>query len=81
MKFYQTTFTEYLNQVNKMNLHPELKPLMGAEGPPRNIIFHGPSGVGKYSQALSYLMSYSPSQLQHYKKVKFVMVEQEVMQK
>ena len=55
-----------------MNLHPELKSLMGAEGPPRNIIFHGPSGVGKYSQALSYLMSYSPSQLQHYKKVKFV---------
>lgn len=71
MKFYHTTFSEYLLQQQRLNLHPEL------EYPPNNrtisnTIFYGPSGVGKYSQSLKYILPNSPSKLQQYKKIKFV---------
>lgn len=34
-----------------------------------NVIFYGPSGVGKYSQMLSYIVKYSPSELKYNKKI------------
>ena len=34
-----------------------------------NVIFYGPSGVGKYSQMLSYIVRYSPSELKYNKKI------------
>lgn len=75
MKFYHTTFSEYLNQQSRMNLHPELEypPNMHkATNIPNNVILYGPSGVGKYSQCLKYITPYSPSGLHHYKKLKYV---------
>jgi hypothetical protein len=75
MKFYHTTFSEYLNQQSRMNLHPELEyppNLHKATNIPSNLILYGPSGVGKYSQCLKYIMPYSPSGLHHYKKLKYV---------
>ena len=70
MKFYHTTFSEYLNQQARLNLHPELE--YPPNGHTQNVIFYGPSGVGKYSQSLKYIAPHSPSGLQHYKKLKFV---------
>ena len=69
MKFYETTFDEYLQQVNNWNLHPELQLLNNAlpstiEHFP-NLIFYGPSGVGKYSQMIHFIAKYSPSQLKY----------------
>lgn len=72
MKFYHTTFSEYMLQQQRMNLHPELEyPHIHPKIPPHTI-FYGPSGVGKYSQSLKYIYPHSPSKLQHYKKIKFI---------
>jgi Cdc6-like AAA superfamily ATPase len=62
MKFYETHYEEYTNAVQRFNLHPELSSItlpkniadMG------NIIIYGPSGTGKYSQALNLIKKYSP---------------------
>lgn len=64
MKFYASTFEEYLNSVAKYNLHPELNEiwdkLPSQSVPPPNMIFYGPSGVGKYSQVLHAIRKYNP---------------------
>jgi hypothetical protein len=73
MKFLETHFEEYFNSVNKINLHPELQQIYNLL--PDNInnlcnlIFYGPSGVGKYSQMLYAIKKYSPSQLKYEKKI------------
>lgn len=77
MKFYHTTFSEYLLQQQRLNLHPELEypqqhHQLTQKTTPPNTIFYGPSGVGKYSQSLKYILPYSPTKLQHYKKIKFI---------
>jgi hypothetical protein len=63
MRFYETSLNDYVEKVEQFNLHAEhptmekmrqycyLKPVR--EMP--NIIFYGPSGVGKYSQMLYFL--------------------------
>ena len=69
MKYYESHFEEYISAINRYNLHPEMweyKDLF-----PKNIqnfgnlIVHGPSGVGKYSQILRILQKYSPSSLKY----------------
>jgi len=64
MKFYASTFEDYLNSVAKYNLHPELIPIwqkMPPDNvPPPNMIFYGPPGVGKYTQVLRALQKYGP---------------------
>ena len=56
MKFYETHFEEYINENNRVNLHPKLTKLY--EKFPKNIhelknlIFFGPNGTGKYTQML-----------------------------
>ena len=57
MKFLETHFDEYINQVTKINLHPKLKKVFD-RFPDNirnfgNLIFYGPSGIGKYSQMLN----------------------------
>ena len=62
MKFYETHFEEYVSSVKRMNLHqnlnrywkyfPESIENLG------NLIFYGPSGVGKYSQMLYSIKKY-----------------------
>lgn len=72
MKFFETRFDEYVSTCAKHNFHPKLNtmfekfpshlPLL------KNIILYGPSGVGKYTQALNIVHRYSPSGLKYEKK-------------
>lgn len=73
MKFYETHFEEYINEVAKHNLHPKLHKWV-SHFPAKlealgNVIFYGPSGVGKYSQLLYAIKQYSPSGLKYEKKL------------
>lgn len=73
MKFYESHFEEYINENNRTNLHPKLSKIY--EKFPKtlkelkNLIFYGPSGVGKYTQTLSSIKKYSPSDLKYEKKI------------
>lgn len=74
MKFYETHYEEYIQSVEKYNIHPELSAVF-AKLPPslsklENLIIYGPSGVGKYSQVLALLKKYSPSSLKYDKKIR-----------
>jgi hypothetical protein len=73
MKFYETHYEEYIQSIDQFNIHPELSKLF--QKFPQNIchlenlIIHGPSGVGKYSQVLHLLKKYSHSLLKYDKKI------------
>ena len=73
MKFYEEHFVDYVSNVNNSTLHPKLKTIYSKL--PENIddlpnlIFYGPSGVGKYSQALSVINKYSSTNLKYEKKL------------
>ena len=73
MKFYETHYEDYLAAMKIFNLHPELEPQMKMMPPHisglRNMIFYGPPGTGKYTQVLSAIQKYSPSNLTHDKKM------------
>ena len=71
MKFHETHFEEYIHVKN--NLHPKLEKIF-ARFPKdihdlKNLIFYGPSGVGKYTQMLNAISKYSPSDLKYEKKI------------
>jgi hypothetical protein len=73
MKFLETHFEEYINAVSVYNLHPKLEKItqlfphsIDTIG---NVIFYGPSGVGKYSQMLNSIKRYSPTELKYEKKL------------
>jgi len=73
-KFYDTHFDEYITSYKNNNLHPKLLhsvfsnlPKIITELP--NMIFYGPKGIGKYTQVLSVLQNYSPSNLKYEKKL------------
>lgn len=73
MKYYETHYDDYLKTVKNFNIHPELTPYF-ANFPANiyqltNLIFYGPSGVGKYSQMLLSIQKYSPSKLDYGKKI------------
>jgi len=73
MKFYETHFEEYINENNRVNLHPKLDKLY--ERFPlqlqnlKNIVFYGPNGTGKYTQMLKSIKKYSPTELKYEKKI------------
>jgi len=73
MKFYESHFEEYIDSVEKFNLHPELLEYYNKF--PENIcnfenlIIYGGGGIGKYSQVLYFLKNYSPSNLKYEKKI------------
>jgi hypothetical protein len=73
MKFLETHFDEYTNEVLKQNLHPKLEKywskLPDTLDRFGNLIFYGPSGVGKYSQMLHAIKRYSPTDLKYEKKL------------
>ena len=73
MKYYETSFEEYLNSSNKFNLHPNVNKIIqnfsNNVNDLSNFIFYGPKGSGKYTQVLNLLKKYSPSQLKYDKKV------------
>ena len=72
MKFYETTFEEYLQAVDRHNFHPQLTRHATNQ---RDAIFYGPSGVGKYSQVLHYLQPHSPSKMTYYKKMGVIYID------
>ena len=83
MKFYETHFDEYVKAFDRCDIHnkgPErgLSPeplFLTAAGrrvgsaSPDHFIFYGPPGIGKYTQVLSLLRKYSPSELKYEKKI------------
>jgi hypothetical protein len=71
MKYYETNFEEYVQSVQRYNLHPELENTIDyfRENTMLNIILYGPSGVGKYSQALKIINGFSKSNLKYDKKM------------
>jgi len=76
MKFLETHFEEYINSVQKNNLHDELNIIfdrlpLNIEKMP-NLIFYGPSGIGKYSQMLNAIKKYSQTNLKYDKKMTVV---------
>lgn len=73
MKFYETHFDEYVSSVEKNNLHPKIEKHIFSKFPNnikdlKNVLFYGPPGVGKYSQMLSCVKKYSPSDLKYEKR-------------
>jgi len=71
MKYQETTFEEYLNALEKYNMRPELDKLFKSITTKNigNTIIYGPSGSGKYSQALNMLKTHSPSGLKYQTKI------------
>jgi Cdc6-like AAA superfamily ATPase len=73
MKFYESHFEEYIIENKRENLHPKLEKLYSKFPKEinklRNLIFYGPSGVGKYTQMLKAIKKYSPSELKYEKKI------------
>lgn len=69
MKYYESSFVDYLNAVQQFNCHPKMLPiytkLWNQTNNMCNCIFYGPSGTGKYTQVLLLLSQFSPSKLQH----------------
>ena len=80
MKFLETHFEEYISTTNKHNLHPKLQKTINKFPSTLdklgNLIFYGPSGVGKYSQMLNAIKKYSHSELKYEKKLSIVFNKQ-----
>jgi Cdc6-like AAA superfamily ATPase len=73
MKYYETHYEDYINSIERYNLHPEMNKIYN-KFPNKlsqleNIIIYGPTGIGKYSQVLYLLKKYSPSELKYDKKI------------
>ena len=73
MKFHETHFEDYIISKHRENLHPKLDKIFNKFPSKitnlKNIIFYGPSGVGKYTQMLASIKKYSPSELKYEKKI------------
>lgn len=72
MKFHETHFEEYILSNKRENMHPRLDKVLqkfpASVHELKNVIFYGPSGVGKYTQMLKAVKRYSPSELKYEKK-------------
>ena len=80
MKFHETHFEEYIKKDN--NLHPKLEKIYVNNFPKninklKNLIFYGPSGVGKYTQMLNSIKKYSPTELKYEKKISLTFNKQQ----
>ena len=73
MKYYESLFDDYLNSSRQYDLHPELCEVLSQfpkdQNKLKNIILYGPSGVGKYTQALRIISRYSHSNLKYDKRL------------
>jgi hypothetical protein len=73
MKFLDSHYDEYIQSVNNISLHPiltkKLQSFPDNLNQVKNVIFYGPSGVGKYSQILNCIKKYSNSELKYEKKL------------
>lgn len=75
MKYLSTRFEDYIIECKKKNMHKELEQLTeyftDNLKDQSNLIFYGPSGVGKYTQALNYIKRFSPTNLRFERKLNF----------
>tara|TARA_B100000902_G_scaffold394967_1_gene452466 strand:+ start:5745 stop:6704 length:960 start_codon:yes stop_codon:yes gene_type:complete len=73
MKYLSSRFEEYISECNSSNLHEELKDINDKLSKKikkqNNIIYYGPCGTGKYTQALHYIQQFSPSVLKYERKI------------
>ena len=74
MKFHESHFEEYITSAQKESLHPKIDDKIIKKFPNKiqdlkNLIFYGPSGVGKYSLMLKSIKKYSPTELKYEKKI------------
>ena len=73
MKFHETHFEEYVNENNKVDLHPKLNKIFmnfpKSLHDLKNLLFFGPNGTGKYTQMLKSIKKYSPTELKYEKKI------------
>ena len=73
MKFYDTHFEEYIISNQKENLHPKLDKIYNKFPKHltnlKNMVFYGPSGIGKYTQMLCSIKKYSSTELKYEKKI------------
>jgi len=73
MKFLETHYEDYIHSKQKQNLHTKLEKVFNKFPTKlqqlKNIIFYGPSGVGKYTQMLCAIKKYSPTELKYEKKI------------
>lgn len=74
MKYHESYFDEYLHTASApgRNMHPKSEmdhpPAPSLRSCP-HMLFYGPEGVGKYTQALLRIQKYSPSRLKYEKKL------------
>ena len=75
MKFLSTRFEDYINECKKINIHKKMEPFLKSQGNKienlNNMIFYGPSGVGKYTQSLNFIKKFSPSELKYERKITY----------
>jgi hypothetical protein len=73
MKFHETHFEDYIVSNQRENLHPKLTKIFNKFPAKinnlKNLIFYGPSGVGKYTQMLTSIKKYSQTELKYEKKI------------
>jgi len=73
MKFLETHYEDYIQSQQNQNLHPKLSKLFSKfpsdVNKLKNLIFYGPSGVGKYTQMLGSIRKYSSTDLKYEKKI------------
>ena len=73
MKYYETSFDEYILSKKHYNIHEDCDHII--KSLPKNIknmphiILYGPCGSGKYTQSLSIIQKYSSSDLKYDKKI------------
>ena len=73
MRFKESLFDEYIQSIKKFDLHPKQCKIYNSISKDisniPNFIFYGPPGVGKYTQVLSLINKFSPSELKYEKKM------------
>jgi len=80
MKFLETHFEDYIHSAQKKNLHVKMDKIFNKFpnkiNKLQNVIFYGPSGVGKYTLMLKAIKKYSPSELKYEKKISILFNKQ-----
>jgi hypothetical protein len=80
MKYYETHFEEYINENNRIDLHPKLNKIYNKFPDNicdfKNLILYGPSGIGKYTQMLKCIKKYSPTELKYERKLSIIFNKQ-----
>ena len=73
MKFYETSFEDYIKSVEEYNFNDKNKNLINnlqcEFSELSNLIIYGPPGTGKYSQCLNFIKKYSETGLKYEKKM------------